>query len=128
MSSMNILYTSTRGQVRYKCHAHTSLQKMPHSVLCCADDHALGIWTKAIGEVMGMPGARAIDIYNSAWGGEAQAVREKLGICFVGQQYFGGQNAKNQFGSTQYKNGDYDSWTAQRTAVAAAAKGAPKQL
>ena len=67
------------------------------------------IWTKAIREVMGMPGARAIDIYNSAWGGEARAVREQLCICFVGQQYFGGQNVKNQYGSQHYKDG-YESW------------------
>ena len=70
---------------------------------------SVAIWTTAIADVMGMRGSRAIDIYNSAWGGEARAVRERLGICFVGQQYFGGQNAKNQYGSQHYKDG-YESW------------------
>ena len=49
-------------------------------------------------------------------------MREKLGICFVGQQYFGGQNAKNQYGSQHYKEG-YESWTKKADGVRSNANG-----
>jgi mannosyltransferase OCH1-like enzyme len=76
-----------------------------------------GIWTRAIHQTLGINEAqKAIDTWNIYNDPQKRSIFKKLGVRLESKTFFNGENVKNMYGSTQFKDG-YHSWIEERDEI-----------